>query len=114
MVRTYILVGKPMSGAGFNELRVGLAMRNRELTGNFFYNAAGIPTQGLFGRIVLPRGSKALNLLFPLFDQEWMADREPMDQGGQLAASSSLSVVPLVLLARGRVPLLSTVSPELQ
>jgi hypothetical protein len=95
MVKTYIPIGKPISGTAFDELRVGLAVRSRELTGNFFYEAASIPTQGLFGRIVLPRGSKPLNRLFLPFDQELAADREPLDQDDQLAASSSLSVVPL-------------------
>ena len=114
MVRTYIPRGKPMSGAGFNELRVGLAVRNRELTGNFFHKAASILTYELFGRKVLPRGSNPFNRLFPLFDQELMADREPLDQGDQLAASSSLSVVPLALLARGRVPPRPTVSSDQQ
>jgi hypothetical protein len=39
----------PMSGAGFDELKAGLAVGNRELTGNFLHKAANIPTYGLFG-----------------------------------------------------------------
>ena len=39
----------PMSGAGFDELKAGLAVGNRELTGNFLHKAANIPTYGLYG-----------------------------------------------------------------